>query len=96
MSRMNLLSSYILGIKATRGRVCTPKAYAKENWRLAYNSHEVCGVRCVFASLCLYVTTSRSDAWRQSHSVAGKPHTNEAPICRCSDQMAWCPGAALQ
>jgi hypothetical protein len=41
MNRMNLLSSYILGIKATRGRVRTPKAYAKENRRLEYISHEV-------------------------------------------------------
>ena len=41
MIRMNLLSSYILGIKGTRGRVRTPKAYAKENRRLAYISHEV-------------------------------------------------------
>ena len=44
----------------------------------------------------LYLTTTRSDVWRRSRSVGGKQRTNEAPICRCNDQMAWCPGAALQ
>ena len=38
---MKLLDNYILVIKATRGHMCTAKAYAKENRRLAYISHKV-------------------------------------------------------
>src|SRR5205814_85586 len=43
-----------------------------------------------------FPATTRQDAWRRSRGVGGKPRTNEVPICRCNDQMAWCPGAAPQ
>ena len=39
---------------------------------------------------------TRQDAWRRSRAVGGKPRTSVAPIFRCNDQMAWCPGAAPQ
>src|SRR5438067_234677 len=44
----------------------------------------------------VFPATTRQDAWRRSRGVGSKPRTNEVPICRCNDQMAWCPGAAPQ
>ena len=44
----------------------------------------------------VFPATTRSDAWRRSRGVDGKPRTNVGPICRCSDRRAWCSGADRQ